>query len=68
MGKTKREFIEELIQTAQNNVWKCELAVAFREANPSGDDKKDSMDKKAAEINAQKDKEYIKFLNAQLKD
>lgn len=62
MGKTKTEFIEELIQTAQDAVWKNELVIKYRQANPSGDEKKDIVDIKACEHSIEKDKEYIEFL------
>lgn len=66
MGRTKKEFIEELIQTAQDAVWKNELVIAYRQTNPSGDEKKDTVDIKACEHSIEKDKSYIGFLYGQL--
>lgn len=66
MAKSKREFIQELIDTAQENIWKNELVIKYRQANPSGDEKKDTVDLKACEHSIEKDKAYIDFLYGQL--
>lgn len=68
MGKTKRDFINDLIETAQCNVWKSELVIKFRQENPSEDPKKDSVDIKASEHAIKKDLEYIDFLKKELPD
>lgn len=63
MERTKEQFIKELRQTAQDNVWKNELVIKYRQANPSGDEKKDALDIKGTEEIIKKDLAYIDFLN-----
>lgn len=63
MERTKEQFIKELKQTAQDNVWKNELVIKYRQANPSGDEKKDATDISATEEIIKKDLAYIAFLN-----
>lgn len=63
MAKSKEQFIQELIETAQENVWKNELAKLF--AQEFGDTADKDVKIKACEHAIKKDLEYIQFLNKQ---
>lgn len=60
----KREFIESLIKTAQESIWKNELAKDFTEKFDKSKDKATKI--KSCEHAIQKDTEYITFLREKL--
>lgn len=60
----KAEFILGLIQTAQETIWKNELALAYNEKFGEGLDKEEKA--KSAFYAIEKDKEYIDFLTIEL--
>lgn len=59
---TKNDFINQLINDAQTNIWKNELAIAYKQQN---DDKSD-LKIDATEEHIKRDKEYIVFLQGQI--
>lgn len=59
----KLTFTKGLIQTAQETIWKNELALAYNEQFGEGKDKEEK--EKSALHAIEKDKEYIKFLEKQ---
>lgn len=64
MERTKKDFIKELLITAQDNIWKNELTLLYAEKTP--EDKEKAMKIKATEHAIKKDKEYLEFLTTQL--
>ena len=65
MEHTKRQFIESLINTAQETIWKNELALAYTEKyGIDGADKEVKI--KSCKHALTQDSEYIKFLQSQL--
>lgn len=58
----KQRFIEELIKTAQETIWKNELAMSYNEKYGGNDETK----RKACEEAIKKDNEYISFLKENL--
>lgn len=58
----RNDFINELISEAQKNIWKNELAIAYKEKNPD----KSELSIKATEEHIKRDKEYIDFLQCEL--
>lgn len=59
---TKKDFINKLIQDAQENIWKNELAIAYKELN----DDKSELNIEATKEHIKRDNEYIAFLQGQL--
>jgi len=61
----KKTFIKEvLMKTAQETIWKNELALEYNEKFGEGKDKEEKS--KSAEHAIEKDKEYIAWLQEQL--
>ena len=58
---TKKEFIQKLIVDAQTNIWKNELAIAYKE---SGNQSDLSVD--ATKDIIKRDQDYILFLQTEL--
>jgi len=56
----KKEFIGELIETAQKTMWKNELAIKYNEQFGEGKDKEEKT--KSATHAIEQDKQYISFL------
>ncbi len=65
MERTKRQFIEELLVTAQDNVWKNQLAYDYNEEFAVEGKEKDEK-KQATSHAIDRDLEYIEFLKKQL--
>lgn len=65
MEHSKRKFIESLITTAQETIWKNELALAYTEKYGIEGSEKD-VKIKACKHALVQDNEYIKFLQSQL--
>jgi hypothetical protein len=57
MARTRKEYINELIQNAQENIWQRELAIAYKQKIGEGD-----LNVDAALHNNKRDEEYIAFL------
>lgn len=64
MERLKSDIIKELITTAQDNVWKNELALEYNDKFGEGKDKEEK--KKGTERAIKKDLEYIDFLKVEL--
>lgn len=60
----KITFIKGLIQTAQETIWKNELALEYNEKFGEGKDKEEKA--KSAAHAIEKDKQYIAWLQEQL--
>lgn len=58
----KNDFIKQLIHDAQLNIWKNELAIAYKELN----DDKSELNIEATKEHIKRDNEYIAFLQGQL--
>lgn len=68
MEEGKRKFISEvLIPTAQQSIWKNQLAKEYNAKFASEGNDKITKDKACDEA-LKKDAEYMEFLNAQLSD
>lgn len=67
MGRTKKDFINELIETAQDSVWKNELALLYSEKFGT-DDKDKELKINSCKHAIEKDKEYIDFLKCELSE
>lgn len=63
MARTKKQFIKELIETAQDNIWKCELKLSYLGEPESNPDKEQAN---AARLTIEKDTNYIAFLKKEL--
>lgn len=63
--KNRPEFIQELIQTAQESIWKNELAMKYTEAHGEGTDEEKKLKIEACKHAIKKDTEYIEFLKNQ---
>jgi hypothetical protein len=63
MERTKSQYIKELIETAQDNIWKCELKIKLLGEATSNADKEQLN---AAKLTIEKDTEYIAFLKGEL--
>jgi len=63
--KNKSDFIQELIQTAQDSIWKNELALKYTELHGEGTDEEKQLKIKACKYAIEKDTEYIEFLKNQ---
>lgn len=61
METTRTDFIKGLIKTAQETIWKNELALEYNEKFGQGKDKEEK--EKACNEAIAKDKEYLSFLN-----
>lgn len=55
--RTRNEFLDELKQSAQESIWKNELAIEYAKDNAS------DINIKATEEFIKRDKAYIEFLN-----
>ena len=64
MEEGKRKFIEKLIETAQESVWKNELARDFAQKFAEGKEKETKI--KACEHAIKQDEQYISFLKEYL--
>lgn len=64
MEKTKRDFINELIATAQETTWKNELAMEYARQFAPNDKERDEK-VKACEHAIKQDTSYIEFLTKQ---
>lgn len=60
----KNNFIKELIRQAQENIWKNELAIAYKEKYPDVSD----LSIKATQEHIKRDKDYIEFLLCELSE
>lgn len=63
MARTKKDYIRELREVAQDNIWKCEL-ILKRVSDST--DATDMEKRNNAKMNIEKDTEYIAFLDAEL--
>lgn len=66
--RTKKEFINELLLAAKDNIWKNQLALKFATDYPSGTSQEQDLKIKSCEHAIKKDTEYIAFLNIQLNE
>lgn len=64
MERTKAELIKELLVTAQDSVWRNQMAMNFAEKYGEGKDKDEKIT--ACKHAIQKDTEYINFLKVEL--
>lgn len=60
MAKTRKEYLRELIEVAQEGIWKNELFLKYNKDLPE-----DKI--KAAQEYIKRDEEYINFLRGELK-
>lgn len=60
---TKKKFIQELIEAAQANIWKNELALAYKEAGNQSE-----ADPEKVKFIIERDTAYIKFLENELQN
>lgn len=66
MAKSKNDFINELIQTAQDSIWKNELALEYTELYGEGTEAEKKLKIDGCNHAIKKDQEYIEFLKSKL--
>lgn len=64
--RTKNSFIKELIITAQDSIWKNEMALEYTKIYGEGTEQEKELKIKSCEHAIKKDKEYIEFLKSKL--
>lgn len=66
MKKTFNEYVEELIQTAQESIWKNEMAIEYTNTFQEGTEKDRELKIEACNHAIKRDKEYIEFLKGKI--